>query len=107
MKKEKQALKISLLADKVLILPENGKVGEQKTATGIIVLTKDNEPKMEIGKVVAVGPGRLINDGTRVALDVSVGDKVYFKRGYDVEEITLEDVKYVLLSESNVYAIIK
>ena len=107
MKKEKNSLNVSLLSDRVLILPESGKSGEQKTATGIIVLAKENEQKIEIGKVIAIGTGRRTNDGSRIEFDVKVGDKVYFKRGYDVEEITLDDIKYVLLGESNVYAIIK
>lgn len=106
MKKEKKTLNISLLSDRVLILPESGKGGEQRTATGIIVPTKESDQKIEIGKVVAIGTGRRANDGSRIDFDVKVGDKVYFKRGYDVEEITLDDTKYVLLGESNVYAII-
>lgn len=105
MKKDKQSLNISLLSDRVLILPENEK-GEQKTATGIIVPVKETENKIEVGTVVAVGTGRRANDGSRVALDVKIGDKVYFKRGYEVEEIVLQGAKYVLLGEMNIYAII-
>ncbi len=105
MRKDKHTLNISLLADRVLILPESKK-GEQKTASGIILSKKDDEQKIEKGKVVAVGNGRRNNDGERVALDVRVGDEVYFKRGYDVEDLTLEAVEYVLLSEANIYAII-
>jgi chaperonin GroES len=106
MKKEIETLKISLLSDRVLVLPQNAKSGEQKTSSGIILQKKDEDQKIEIGKIVAIGNGRRINDGTRIPLDVKVGDKVYFKRGYDVEEITLEDTKYVLLAEASVYAII-
>jgi chaperonin GroES len=105
MKKDKQSLNISLLSDRVLVLPENEK-GEQKTATGIIVPVKETENKLEVGKVVAVGAGRRANDGSRVALDVKIGDRVYFKRGYEVEEITLSGTKYVLLGEINIYAVI-
>jgi chaperonin GroES len=105
MKKDKQTLNISLLADRALILPASKK-GEQKTASGIILSKKDEDQKVEMGTVVAVGNGRRNNDGVRVPLDVKVGDKVYFKRGYDVEEITLEGTEYVLLSEVNIYAVI-
>jgi chaperonin GroES len=105
MKKDKKSLQISLLADRVLIEPESAK-GEEKTATGIIVPKKDTDTKMEKGVVVAVGMGRKTNDGTRIPLDVTVGDHVYFKRGYDVEEVLLSGTTYILLSESNVYAII-
>lgn len=105
MKKDKHTLAISLLADRVLIQPENKK-GEQKTASGIILSKKDEEQKIETGTVVAIGNGRRNNEGTRVALDVKVGDRVYFKRGYDVEELTLENVEYVLASEANIYAIL-
>lgn len=105
MKKDKHTLNISLLADRVLILPESKK-GEQKTASGIILQKKDEEQKLETGTVVAIGNGRRNNEGVRVALDVHVGDKVYFKRGYDVEELTLENIEYVLASEASIYAII-
>jgi chaperonin GroES len=105
MKKDKHTLNISLLADRVLILPESKK-GEQKTASGIILQKKDEGEKLETGTVVAIGNGRRNNDGVRVALDVHVGDKVYFKRGYDVEELTLENIEYVLASEASIYAII-
>ncbi|HXK38182.1 MAG TPA: co-chaperone GroES [Candidatus Paceibacterota bacterium] len=105
MKKDKQTLNISLLADRVLVLPQNKK-GEQKTASGIILSKKDEDQKVEIGTIVAVGNGRRNNEGTRIALDVKVGDKVYFKRGYDVEELTLEGTDYVLASEVNIYGII-
>ena len=106
MKKETNSLNISLLGDKVMILPENTKSVEQKTTSGIIVPSKDDSQKIEIGKIVAIGNGRRSNDGTRIALDVKVGNKVYFKRSYDTEEVELDGVKYVLLSEVSVYAII-
>lgn len=105
MKKDKKSLPISLLADRILIQSEQGK-GEQKTSSGIIVPTKGGDQKLEIGKVVAIGTGRRTNDGTRVPLDVHESDRVYFKRGYDVEEIDLDGTTYVLLSEANIYAII-
>lgn len=105
MKKDKHTLNISLLADRVLILPQDKK-GEQKTASGIILQKKDGEQKVETGTVVAVGNGRRNNEGERVALDVKVGDTVYFKRGYDVDEITIDAIDYVLASEMNVYAIL-
>lgn len=105
MKKDKKSLQISLLADRVLIEPESVK-GEERTATGIIVPKKDADTKMETGVVVAVGTGRRANDGTRVPLDVVAGDRVYFKRGYDTEEVTLSGTTYVLMNESGIYAII-
>lgn len=105
MKKEKHSMNISLLGDKVLVLPENVKTGEQKTSSGIIVPVKE-ESKIEIGKVVAVGNGRKANDGSRIPLDVKVDDKVYFKRSYDTEEVELEGTKYVMLAEASVYAVI-
>lgn len=105
MKKEKHSLNISLLGDKVLVLPENIKLSEQKTTSGIIVPVKE-DPKIEMGKIVAIGNGRKANDGSRIPLDVKIDDRVYFKRGYDTEEVELLGVKYIMLSESNVYAII-
>ncbi len=99
-------MNISLLGDRILVLPSSSKSGEQKTTSGIIVPVKENEQKIEQGEVVAIGLGRKANDGTRIPLDVKVGNKVYFKRGYDTEEIELDGIKYILLGESSVYAII-
>lgn len=101
----KKDLGLTLLSDRVLILPEE-KVTEKSVAGIILPTAKDNERGLEKGVVVAIGAGRRKEDGSLISLTVKVGDHVYFKRGYDAEELELNDVKYILGSEGNIYAII-
>jgi chaperonin GroES len=88
----------------VLIKPLDQK-GEAKTASGFILPGKEGNEKHERGTIIATGPGRLSSDGKRVAMDVKKGDTVWFKRGYDAEEVELGGVDHILTSESNILAI--
>lgn len=103
---QKGEKKIAPLADRVLIKPLETK-GEARTASGIILPGKDNNDKHERGTIVAAGPGRLSTDGKRVAMDVKVGDVVWFKRGYDAQEVELNGEELILTSEGNILAVEK
>ena len=92
------------LGDRVLIKPTD-RPGEAKTASGIILPGKEGNEKNERGTIVAVGTGRMTAEGKRVPIEVSIGDKVLFKRGYDSEEVELGGDELVLVSESNLLAI--
>ncbi len=92
------------LGDRVLIQPLESK-GEAKTASGIIVPGKEQNEGHERGIIIASGPGRLNGEGKRVPMDVAVGDTVWFKRGYDAEEVKVDDHEMILTSEGNVLAI--
>lgn len=95
---------IQPLGDRLLIKPLEKK-GEATTASGIIIPGKNNEEKHERGEIIATGPGRLNGDGKRVAMDVAKGDIVWYKRGYDAEEVEIGGVEMLLTSEGNVLAI--
>src|SRR4051812_1305912 len=99
----KSKINIRLLGDRVLIHPIEKK-GEATTASGIILPGKENNEKHERGKVAATGPGRY-DDGKLVPMDVKVGDMIWFKRGYDAEDVEMEGDEYVLTSVSNVLAV--
>ncbi len=92
------------LGDRLLIKPLEAK-GEAKTASGIIIPGKEGNEKHERGTIVAVGQGRVASDGKRIPMEVQAGDTVWFKRGYDAEEVKVGDDDLVLTSESNVLAI--
>lgn len=77
---------------------------EEKTASGIFLPDTAKE-KPSQGEVVAVGPGKLQNDGKRVALDVKVGDKIIFSK-YAGTEVKFEGTKYLIVSERDILAII-
>jgi chaperonin GroES len=57
------------------------------------------------GEIVAVGPGKLSDDGTRLEMDVSVGDKVLYGK-YSGTDVTLDGEEYLILRESDVLAIV-
>ena len=77
---------------------------EEKTASGIFLPDTAKE-KPSQGEVIAVGPGKLQDDGKRVALDVKVGDKIIFSK-YAGTEVKFEGVQYLIVSERDILAII-
>lgn len=77
---------------------------EEKTASGIFLPDTAKE-KPSQGEVVAVGPGKLQDDGKRVDLDVKVGDKIIFSK-YAGTEVKFEGTKYLIVSERDILAII-
>jgi chaperonin GroES len=90
------------LRDKVVVKPGEG---EDKTAGGIL-LPDTAKKKPQEGKVVAVGAGRLLDDGTVKPLAVKVGDTVVYSK-YGGTEVTLEGQDYVILDEDQIFAIIE
>ena len=79
---------------------------EDATASGILIPESAKE-KPQQGNVLAAGPGRLDDDGKRIAMEVKVGDRVLYAR-YAGTEIKLEDNKKVLiLRESDVLALVE
>lgn len=77
---------------------------EEKTAFGI-VLPDSAKEKPQTGKVVAVGTGRVLDNGTRIELDVNVGDEIIFSQ-YSGTEVKYDGVEYLILRESDVLAIV-
>lgn len=77
---------------------------EEKTASGIFLPDTAKE-KPSQGEVVAVGPGKVQDDGKRVALDVKVGDKIIFSK-YAGTEVKFEGTKYLIVSERDILAVI-
>ena len=94
--------KIKPLGDKVLVQPSTA--GEQ-TAGGI-VLTDTAKERPQEGKVVAVGPGRILDSGETAKMAVSEGDTVIYSK-YGGTEIKLEGTDYLILDESSILAIKK
>ncbi len=78
---------------------------EEKTAGGI-VLPDTAKEKPQRGKVLAAGPGRLLDSGERGRLSVKVGDEVFYGK-YSGSDIEVNGSKYVILKESDVLAIIE
>lgn len=76
---------------------------EEKTAGGIF-LPDTAKKKPQEGRVVAVGPGRVLQDGTRAPILVKVGDRVIFSK-YGGNEVEVDGKEYTILDEDQIYAI--
>lgn len=88
------------LGDHVLVKPLSK---EEKTVGGIILPDTAKE-KPQAGEVIAVGPGRLLDNGTRVQPEVKVGDQVIYAK-YGGSEIKVDSDEYLILRETDILAI--
>ena len=88
------------LGDKVVVKP----MEEEEKTTGGIILPDTAKKKPSEGEVVAVGSGKLLNDGARAPLSVKVGDRVIYSK-YGGNEVTVDGTDYIILDEDSIYAI--
>ena len=93
--------KIRPLGDRVVVKPIQR---EEVTKSGI-VLPDTAKEKPQRGEVIAVGPGRLNDDGERLPMEVKVGDEVLFAK-YAGTELKIDDEEYLILSEKDILAIL-
>ena len=91
------------LGDRVLVKPAEK---EKKTKSGIIIPDTVDKERPEIGKVVAVCAGKVTDEGKVIPLKVKAGDTVLFSK-YGPDEVKYEGEEYLIVSESNILAIIK
>jgi chaperonin GroES len=87
------------LHDRIVIRPT---VQEEVLASGIVIPDTAKE-KPQQGEVIAVGPGRLDDDGKRVPMDVRVGDRVLYAK-YTGQEVKIDQEEVIVLSEKDVLA---
>ncbi|MGB9683119.1 MAG: co-chaperone GroES [bacterium] len=95
-------MKLKPLGDRVLVKPIEV---EEKTKSGI-VLPDTAKEKPQQGKVLAVGQGRLLDNGQLVPLQVKEGDRVLYSK-YSGTEVKIENEEYLVLSERDILAIIE
>jgi chaperonin GroES len=96
-----RSMKIRPLNDRVLVLRVDQ---DEKTKGGIIIPDTAKEKPQE-GKVVAVGPGKMDENGKRIALEVKENDRVLFGK-YSGSEINLDGVEHLIMREDDILAII-
>ena len=89
------------LADRILVR----RMEEQEMKKGGIIIPDTAKEKPQEGKVVAVGNGKVGDDGKRIALDVKAGDKILFGK-YSGSEVKIEDEEYLIMREEDVLAIL-
>jgi chaperonin GroES len=95
-------MKLKPLHDRILIQ----RIEEEKTTKGGIIIPDTAKEKPAEGKVVAVGTGKLDENGKRVALDVKKGDRILFGK-YSGTEVKIEGEEYLILREDDVLGIIE
>ncbi len=76
---------------------------EDKTSSGIVIPDSAKEMSQE-GKVVAVGPGKVLDDGTKVAVDVKVGDRVIYSK-FSGSEVKVDGKEYLIVRQDDILAV--
>jgi chaperonin GroES len=95
-------MKIRPLHDRALVK----RVEEGEVRRGGIIIPDTAKEKPQEGKVVAVGDGKMLENGNRVPLDVKVGDRVLFGK-YSGSEVKIEDEDYLILKEEDILGVLE
>jgi chaperonin GroES len=93
------AVKLQPLGDRVVVKP----IEREEVTKGGIVLPDTVKEKPQEGKILAAGPGRLSEDGKRIAMDVKVGDVVLYVK-YGGTEVKIDGEELMILRESDILA---
>jgi chaperonin GroES len=94
-------MKIRPLHDRILV----ERLEEQEVKRGGIIIPDTAKEKPQEGKVIAVGTGKVTDEGKRLGLDVKVGDRILFGK-YSGSEVKIDDKDYVIFREEDVLAIL-
>lgn len=79
---------------------------ESKTASGIVLPDTVDKEKPQKGKIVALGTGRVTEQGKKISFNVKIGDAVIFKK-YSPDEIEIDGKEYLIMSEEDILAVVK
>ena len=101
MAKVKVKVTVKPLADRVVVKP----LEESEQMRGGLYIPDTAKEKPSQGEVVAVGPGKVSDEGARIEMDVQVGDRVLYGK-YSGTDVTLDGVEYLILRESDILAVI-
>jgi chaperonin GroES len=96
------ATQLKPLGDRVVVKPTPR---EEMTKSGIVLPDTAKERPQE-GTILAAGPGRILDDGSREAMDVSIGQKILFQK-YAGTEFKLDDEELLILSQKDILAVIE
>ncbi len=95
-------MKLKPIGDKIIVEPEKE---EEKTKSGI-VLPDTAKEKPQRGKVIAVGPGKILDNGQRSPMEIKEGDIVIYSK-YAGTEIKIDDKEYLILSDRDVLSVLE
>ncbi|MFH1547667.1 MAG: co-chaperone GroES [bacterium] len=97
---------------KISVVPLGGRVlvkpleKEETTESGLIIPDTAEKEKPQQGEIIALGTGKIADDGKKIDFNVKVGDKIMFKQ-YAPDELEIEGDTYLVLEESDILAVIK
>jgi chaperonin GroES len=95
-------MKIKPLNDRVLVL----RIDEEEKTKGGIIIPDTAKEKPQEGKIIAVGPGKVTDEGKKVPLDVKKNNRVLFGK-YTGTEITIDGVEHLIMKEDDILAIVE
>ncbi|MBU0646537.1 co-chaperone GroES [Patescibacteria group bacterium] len=96
-------MKLKPINDHIIVKPLSA---EETSASGIIIPDTVDQGRPEKGEVLAVGPGRALENGSRLPMDVKTGDQVMFKK-YAPDEIKIDGEEYLVIRIDDVMAVIE
>ncbi|MFQ5629133.1 MAG: co-chaperone GroES [bacterium] len=94
-------MNIKPLADRVVVKP----LEQEEAKQGTIIIPDTAKEKPMQGEIVAVGPGKISDSGSKVSMEVKTGDKVLYGK-YSGTEVTVDGNDYLIMRESDIFAII-
>jgi chaperonin GroES len=100
------SINIKPLGDRVLVEPLSGEEREKTTKLGIVIPDTIEKEKSERGRIIAVGPGKITDEGKLIPLSVKEGQIVIFSK-YGPDEIKVGDKEYYIIKEDNILAILE
>jgi chaperonin GroES len=95
-------MKIRPLQDRVIVQ----RIEEEEKTKGGIIIPDTAKEKPQEGKVIAVGPGKILENGTKTKLDVKVGDKILFGK-YSGSEIKIDGEEFLMMREDDILGVIE
>jgi chaperonin GroES len=101
-RKEREFMKIRPLHDRVIVQ----RIEEEEKTKGGIIIPDTAKEKPQEGKVIAVGTGKILENGTKLSLDVKVGDKILFGK-YSGTEIKIEGDEFLMMREDDILGVIE
>lgn len=99
-------INIKPLGDRVLVEPLSDEEREKTTKLGIVIPDTVEKEKSERGRVIAVGPGKMTDEGKLIPLSVKKGQVIIFSK-YGPDEIKVGDKEYYIIKEDNILAVLE
>lgn len=94
-------MNIKPLADRVVVKPQE----EQEVKQGSIIIPDTAKEKPMQGTIVAVGPGKISDNGAKIDMQVKVKDKILYGK-YSGTEVTVDGIEYLIMRESDIFAVL-